>query len=314
MFLDLSELRPARWRTRSTEKTFLNLSGLRPARWHAPPTGRMVLDLSGFEFDLSRILSAGKMFLDLSGLACAWSQFGWGPARRNWPSSLCVALLSSGDTRRPTGRMFLDLSGLPPLQSDSANPKNVHGPILAHYWSHSIDLNKTDRSLFGTPLERWGSPLDYLQTCGALRRTALPSACSPSRLKARELRRHIKGYGRLWQSFCYQIDPLMRPIPEKMRRPIQMPDTIGIEAHQTRTGEVRSYGIVSENDLPEMPMRSVQRPVTFHDNNAVRDDEVHWRRRTDIEDASVDALPMQNVLGPAILCARHYRTCFSCST
>ena len=49
----------------------------------------------------------------------------------------------------------------------------------------------------------------------------------------------------------------MRAVPEKVRGPIEMPHAIGIEAHQTRTGEVRSHGIVGENDLPEIPMSSV---------------------------------------------------------
>ena len=37
-----------------------------------------------------------------------------------------------------------------------------------------------------------------------------------------------------------------------------------IETHQARTREIRGYGIVGENDLPEMPVSSVQRPVAFH--------------------------------------------------
>ena len=85
-----------------------------------------------------------------------------------------------------------------------------------------------------------------------------------------------------------------------------MPDTIWIETHQARTREIRGYGIVGENYLSEMPVSSVQWPVAFHRNNAVRDDEMHWSRRANIENAAVDALPMQNVLGPAILRAGHY--------
>ena len=80
-----------------------------------------------------------------------------------------------------------------------------------------------------------------------------------------------------------------------------MPDTMWIETHQARTREIRGYGIVGENDLPEVPVRSVQRPVTFHRHNAVRDDEMHWNRRTHIENAPVDSLPMQNILRPAVL-------------
>jgi hypothetical protein len=74
--------------------------------------------------------------------------------------------------------------------------------------------------------------------------------------------------------------------------------------------EVRSHWIVSEDHLAEIPVSAMQRPVTFHGNYTVRDDEVHWHSRTDIKDAPVDAVPMQNVLGPAILRAGHYADMF----
>ncbi len=76
-----------------------------------------------------------------------------------------------------------------------------------------------------------------------------------------------------------------------------MPDTIGIETHQARTREIRGYGIVGENDLSEMPVSSVQRPVAFHRHDSVRDDEMHRNCRTNIENAPVDSLPVQDILG-----------------
>src|ERR1700730_11435949 len=130
-----------------------------------------------------------------------------------------------------------------------------------------------------------------------------PPECSNLHLKARKLRQDIEGNRLSWQAFCDQIDP--RAVPEKMGCAIKMPHSIRIQAHQTGTGEVRGHGIVGENDLPEMSVTSVKRPVPLHDNDTVRDYEVHRRRRADIKDAPVDALPMQNILGPAILCARH---------
>src|SRR6266849_3739930 len=133
-----------------------------------------------------------------------------------------------------------------------------------------------------------------------------PPECSNPRLKARKLRQDIEGNRLSWQAFCDQIDPIMRAVPEKMGCAIEMPHSIRIQAHQTSTGEVRGHGIVGENDLPEMSVTSVKRPVTLHGNDAVCDDEVHRHRRADIKDAPVDALPMQNILGPAVLCARHY--------
>src|SRR5688572_30461580 len=91
-----------------------------------------------------------------------------------------------------------------------------------------------------------------------------------------------------------------------MRGPLKMPDAARIETHQTGTGEVRGHGVVSENYLAEISVSAVQRPVAFHGNDTIRNDEVHWHCGTDIENAPMDALPMQNILGPAILRAGHY--------
>jgi hypothetical protein len=121
----------------------------------------------------------------------------------------------------------------------------------------------------------------------------------------REFRQHIEGNRLSWQAFCDQIDPIMRAVPEKMGCAIEMPHSMRIQSHQTGTGEVRGDRIVGENDLPEMSVTSVKGSVPLHGNDAVCDDEVHRRRCADVKDAPVDAFPMQNILGPAILCARH---------
>jgi hypothetical protein len=120
-------------------------------------------------------------------------------------------------------------------------------------------------------------------------------------LKTSELRQHIKGSRPQWQSLRDQIDSVIGAISEELCSPSEMPDTIWIETHQARTREIRGYGLVGENDLPEMPVSSVQGPVTFHRHNAVRDDEMHWNGRTNIENAPVDSLTMQNILRPAVL-------------
>ena len=132
-----------------------------------------------------------------------------------------------------------------------------------------------------------------------------PYECSHAGLKVREFRQHIEGNRPRWQCFPDQVDAVIRAVAEKMRGPIEMPHAIGVEAHQARTSEVRGDRIVGENDFSEVPMSSVQRPVSLHGNDTVSDDEVHWCRRTDIENAPMDAVPVQNILGPAVFHARY---------
>src|ERR1035437_2516457 len=203
--------------------------------------------------------------------------------------------------------MFTDLSECHSVRRHgAANRKNLSRPIgnsrqaPDRILSYLKNVLGAIRNCLG-PLYAWDI---------AERATDPPSsgssACSQSHLKTSEFRQHIKGSCPQWQSFRDQIDSVTRAISEKLRRPSEMPDTMWIETHEARTRKIGGYGIVGENDLPEMSANSVQRPVAFHRNDAVRDDEMHWSRRTNIENAPVDAIPMQNVLGPAVLCARHY--------
>src|SRR5450631_3323469 len=89
-----------------------------------------------------------------------------------------------------------------------------------------------------------------------------PYECSHAGLQVCEFWQHIEGNRPRWQCFCDQVDAVTRAVPEKMRGPIEMPHAIGVEAHQTRTGEVCGHGIVGENDFSKVPMSSVQRPVS----------------------------------------------------
>src|ERR1035441_971166 len=80
-----------------------------------------------------------------------------------------------------------------------------------------------------------------------------------------------------------------------------MPDTVWIETHQARTREIRGDWIVGKNDLPEMPVSSVQRPVAFHRDHPIRDNEVDRRRGADVENAAMDPLPVEKVFGQPYL-------------
>lgn len=189
MFLDLSGLRPARWRP------VYRKNALKPIRASprslAPAAYRKnVLEPIRFQIYSQSDSVSRKNVPGSIGTCIPWSQYGStrlllleAPtlgvlSRRNRQSSLCAPLLSLIGAGPPE-----ECSWTYPVchysQSDFANPNNVHGPILAHYWSHSIDPNNANGSCFDTPFERWGSPLDYPHTCGALRRTALPSRAHP---------------------------------------------------------------------------------------------------------------------------------------
>src|SRR6516225_9365140 len=52
-------------------------------------------------------------------------------------------------------------------------------------------------------------------------------------------------------------------------------------------------------------MRSMKRPVPFHRDNAISDDKVDWYRCTDIEDAAMNPLPMEEILRPSVPVARN---------
>ena len=52
-------------------------------------------------------------------------------------------------------------------------------------------------------------------------------------------------------------------------------------------------------------MRAVKRAVAFHRDNATSDDKVDRYGCTDIEDAAMNPFPMEEILRPSLLRARH---------
>lgn len=78
-----------------------------------------------------------------------------------------------------------------------------------------------------------------------------------------------------------------------------------IDPHQPAAGRVRGDGIVGKDEAAESLHRAVQRAVAFHGLNPVGDYEVDGHRGGKLDDGVVDALPMQNVLGPAVDGAWH---------
>src|SRR6516165_7500286 len=123
-------------------------------------------------------------------------------------------------------------------------------------------------------------------------------------LEVRELRQHIEWLDLLRQSLCNEIDP-SRSIAEEARSTIKMPNKAWVEAHQSRTHEVRCDWIIGENDFAEVPMSSVYGSIALHGNYAIRNHELDRHRCADVENAAMNSLPMENILRPAILVPRH---------
>ena len=76
--------------------------------------------------------------------------------------------------------------------------------------------------------------------------------------------------------------------------------SVRLEAHESGACCVSSHRIVRKNNLSERAGRAIEWPVPFHCHNAVGDNEVDREGRTYIKNAFLNALPMENVLGPAV--------------
>ena len=107
-------------------------------------------------------------------------------------------------------------------------------------------------------------------------------ARSQSHLKTGEFRHHIERRDLPWQLLSDQFDASGRAVPEKTRSMLQMPNEAWIQPHQSPTREVRRDRIIGENDFAEMPMSSMQWPISLHRDYAICDNEVDRRRGADI--------------------------------
>src|ERR1035441_5600868 len=85
-----------------------------------------------------------------------------------------------------------------------------------------------------------------------------------------------------------------------------MHDSVGFESHQPGTGRVGGYRSGGEHDLPQETSGAVEWPVSFQGHDAVRDNEVDRNGGAQIEDAFLNALPVEDVLRPSISRTRHY--------
>src|SRR5271166_1805039 len=120
-----------------------------------------------------------------------------------------------------------------------------------------------------------------------------------------ELRDDLKGSRGTIDGFSNQVDECRRSVAKESRALPNMHDSVGFESHQPGTGRVGGHRIISEHDLSQETIRAVERPVAFHCYNAVGDHEVHRNGGAKIEDALLNALPMENILWPSVSCARN---------
>src|SRR5215813_14255919 len=116
--------------------------------------------------------------------------------------------------------------------------------------------------------------LNRAQRVPVTSRMFLKPSCDGMRLyvylEVSELWQHIEGHDVLRQALCDEIYA-SRSIAEETRRSIKMPNKAWVEAHQSRTHEVRCYWIISQNDFPEVPMSPVERSIALHGDHAIRD-------------------------------------------
>jgi len=91
---------------------------------------------------------------------------------------------------------------------------------------------------------------------------------------------------RFRQVLCEEINAIRHATPYERRGALEMPHAMGLESHQTRTGEVGD----------RMAMRSMQRPFTFYrDRCPSRDRISHYCRSCGISSAKTACLAVFSV-------------------
>src|SRR5664280_1326775 len=83
-------------------------------------------------------------------------------------------------------------------------------------------------------------------------------------------------------------------------------DSSGFEPHESCEGCVGSNGVIRKHDLSHCTSSAVEGPVAFHRHNAVHYNEMDGNSGAQIEDALLNALPVENILWPSVSRARHY--------
>ena len=109
-----------------------------------------------------------------------------------------------------------------------------------------------------------------------------------------------------WRSHCFTglINQLGARIPEELGCLANVDDAAGIHAHQPRTGCIGSNQVIGQNNTRKRPRRAVQWTIAFHRHDRVCDHKMNRNRGADVENALLNTVPVENVLGPAIPASR----------
>src|SRR5271157_4853857 len=121
-----------------------------------------------------------------------------------------------------------------------------------------------------------------------------------------ELRDDLKGSRGSIDGFSNQVDECRRSVAQKSRTLADVHDSSGFEPHESRTGCIGSDRVIRNNNLPKRTSSAVKGSVAFHGLNAVCDHEMDRNGGAQIEDALLNALPVEDVLRPSISRTRHY--------
>jgi len=77
----------------------------------------------------------------------------------------------------------------------------------------------------------------------------------------------------------------------------QVIDAQRVETHQAAAYEIGGDGIVGQHDSSEITRSAMQRPVAFHANDPVGNDEMRRNRGVNVEDASINAFQCSRFFG-----------------
>lgn len=115
--------------------------------------------------------------------------------------------------------------------------------------------------------------------CGRLARLA------SQRMKMVKLLYHLE-WG-LWKGngFSNLVNECTSGVPEESGALVKVNDSFRMKSHQPGAGRIGSHRIIREHNLSQKATVAVKRPVSFHRQNAVRDNEMDRNCGAEIEDA-----------------------------
>jgi len=120
-----------------------------------------------------------------------------------------------------------------------------------------------------------------------------------------ELRDDLKGSRGSIDGFSNQVDECRRSVAQESRTLADVHDSSGFEPHESCAGCIGSNRVIGKYDLSQRTRGAVERPVSFHSYDAVRDNKVDRNCRAQVEDALLNALPVENILRPSVSRARY---------